>query len=66
MRSLPEALDAAEPALRGEIYAEAGIELTYHPGRSVVAVELAPPMGFSACRRGDLNPHVLADTRPST
>ena len=36
------------------------------PREGVVAVEAAPRVCQSACRRGDLNPHVLSDTSPSS
>jgi hypothetical protein len=33
---------------------------------ALAEVGLDPREQILACRRGDLNPHVLADTRPST
>ena len=54
-------LRRADPKLKAEVYADLGLQMTYHPERATVAVEIDPArsVGFSACRRGDLNPHAL-------
>jgi hypothetical protein len=68
----------ATPDERRILYAELGITLTYErrasngqikelvrPTLSVPENKVGAPWSYSACRRGDLNPHVLADTSPS-
>ena len=37
----------------------------YNPERNQVRLG-ADPVASNVCRRGDLNPHALAGTRPST
>jgi hypothetical protein len=55
----------------GDVDAHTRIEQTerkfkpYRHADRMLAVE-AQPMCVSRCRRGDLNPHALAGTRPST
>jgi site-specific DNA recombinase len=63
-------LAEAPPSEKAGLYRAFGVNLTYQPARNLVVVT-ADPEGVEAgvrklCRRGDLNPHVLADTRPST
>ena len=52
----------ARDALRGN----SGDAAHLPPRRNQVATRAPTPCATSACRRGDLNPHVLSDTRPST
>ena len=59
-------LSKADPELKAKVYADLGIQLTYRPAENMVTVEAAPAVCQSACRRGDLNPHVLTDTSPSS
>ncbi len=73
LKELPEkvrVLAAAAPKEKAKLYGAFGLELTYHPARNLV-VATANPAGDESgvrklCRRGDLNPHALAGTRPST
>jgi site-specific DNA recombinase len=58
-------LAEADPLLKREVYADLGIRMTYRPSDDVVEVS-ADPVALSACRRGDLNPHALAGTSPSS
>jgi hypothetical protein len=51
-------LTKADPVLKREVYADLGVRMTYRPADEVVEVT-ADPVGLSACRRGDLNPHAL-------
>ena len=55
----------ADPADKAELYAELGVSLTYHTRRASRRPG-TPAWGTSACRRGDLNPHALAGTSPSS
>ncbi len=59
-------LDHATPDERRQFYQELGLHLAYqrHPDRRESPSR--PRRGVFACRRGDLNPHVLADTSPSS
>ena len=60
--------DADEEA-KTTLYAALGLKLTYAPAEGGNRVDVvAAPLGVdvSPCRRGDLNPHALAGTRPST
>ena len=60
-------LGRAEGDAKAELYAALGLRLTYKPNeRRVDAVATPRTVDVSACRRGDLNPHPLARTRPST
>ena len=61
-----QALATADPALKAEVYGDLGIRLIYRPADRVVSVEAVPGVGASSCRRGDLNPHALAGTSPSS
>jgi len=73
LKRLPElvkVLADAPPTDKAQLYGEFGLRLVYYPDRNLAAAS-ADPTGLEAgvhklCRRGDLNPHVLADTRPST
>ena len=56
----------ADPGLKAQVYADLGIRMVYRPKERVLAVEAAPRVCHSACRRGDLNPHALAGTSPSS
>jgi site-specific DNA recombinase len=58
-------LAKADPLLKREVYADLGIRMTYRPADNVVEVT-ADPVGLSACRRGDLNPHAPKGTSPSS
>jgi hypothetical protein len=60
------ALREAAPSLKAKVYADLGIQLTLKPHERVVAVEAAPTVCQSACRRGDLNPHAPKGTSPSS
>ena len=61
-------LAEADPTTKAELYASLGITLTYDHDRRAVTAEAQPlsHVRKNTCRRGDLNPHVLSDTRPST
>jgi site-specific DNA recombinase len=67
LRSVVDALAGADPRVKAELYAELGVEMTFDPASNRVEV-LARPSGVyqGACRRGDLNPHALAGTSPSS
>jgi site-specific DNA recombinase len=78
-RGLPGLLQqVATPDERRSLYADLGITLIYERRslqgqlKELVRPSLALPRSKStpwsncACRRGDLNPHVLADTSPSS
>lgn len=54
VRQVARKLAKADPDLKAELYAELGLRIEYRPSEQVVSVEL-PLVGFSACRRGDLN-----------
>jgi site-specific DNA recombinase len=51
---------------KAEVYNSLGLELTFDSERRVVTVEAAPAVYSGECRRGDLNPHALAGTSPSS
>lgn len=50
------------------LYAELGISITYDPVQRRVRAEALPVTACvtGMCRRGDLNPHALAGTSPSS
>jgi site-specific DNA recombinase len=50
---------------RASLYEAIGVSAVYNPQRNQVRLG-ADPVASTACRRGDLNPHALAGTRPST
>jgi site-specific DNA recombinase len=60
-------LGRADSVAKAELYAALGLRLTYKPNERQVDIIATPrTVDVSACRRGDLNPHPLARTRPST
>jgi site-specific DNA recombinase len=63
--NLLDVLANAAPEDKAAVYEKLGLRLTYDPVRRVVVAE-SDPWAKSRCRRGDLNPHPLARTRPST
>ena len=72
IRTLVERLGPMEAVLaeasyeaKAELYNSLGLELTFDACLKVVKVEAAPVYSGS-CRRGDLNPHALAGTSPSS
>ncbi len=58
-------LAGADPETKARLYNELGLELTFDATKRLVQVE-ALPVCVRSCRRGDLNPHVLSDTSPSS
>ena len=57
----------ADPKLKAEVYAELGDQHHLRPDQRIVAVESRPRrVCTESCRRGDLNPHALAGTSPSS
>ena len=65
LKDIVGTLADADPEDKRAIYDELGVNLTYHQdGRVHVAAGCACTQG--SCRRGDLNPHALTGTRPST
>ena len=59
----------ADPADKADVYASLGLEITYDPIARTATAACALDgcaCGKGTCRRGDLNPHPLAWTRPST
>ena len=72
IRAMVERLGPMEAVLaeasceaKAGLYNSLGLELTFDAGQKVVNVEAAPVYSGS-CRRGDLNPHALAGTSPSS
>ncbi len=55
----------ADPETKARLYNELGLELTFDATKRLVEVE-ALPVCVRSCRRGDLNPHALAGTSPSS
>jgi hypothetical protein len=68
MRTTVRKLRKAQPAMKADLYAALGISVTYDPAANTAILEATPEkaVGFRACRRGDLNPHALAGTSPSS
>jgi site-specific DNA recombinase len=60
-----DVLANAEPDAKARLYNELGLELTFHATERLVQVK-ALPVCVRSCRRGDLNPHALAGTSPSS
>jgi hypothetical protein len=58
-------LDRATETERAALYASMGVSAVYNPERNEVRLGV-DPVASTVCRRGDLNPHALAGTRPST
>ena len=59
----------ADPTDKAAIYGELGMTIRYDPATHTAVAECSfasDPCGKRSCRRGDLNPHVPKDTRPST
>ena len=66
LTDVTKALKDADGQAKAEVYTALGLHLTYRPNQRQVDVIAAPKaVDVSACRRGDLNPHALAGTRPS-
>jgi hypothetical protein len=60
-------LDLADPEQRAAFYQEMSISGLYQPASRIVLITAEPDTRRRSVRvGGDLNPHVLADTRPST
>ncbi len=55
----------ADAETKAEVYNNLGVILEYTPD-GMVAVQAHPAWGNRTCRRGDLNPHALAGTSPSS
>jgi site-specific DNA recombinase len=67
LTDVTQALKDASGEAKAELYTALGLRLTYRPNQRQVDVIAAPKVvDVSACRRGDLNPHALSGTRPST
>jgi hypothetical protein len=58
-------LHQATDVERASLYEAIGVSAVYNPERNQVRLG-ADPVASTACRRGDLNPHALSGTRPST
>jgi hypothetical protein len=58
-------LHQATDVERAALYEAIGVSAVYNPERNQVRLG-ADPVASTACRRGDLNPHALSGTRPST
>jgi hypothetical protein len=56
-------LAKAKPTEKAKVYADLGITLTYRPDENVVAVEAAPAVCQSACRRTDGAPTYTVSSR---
>ncbi len=65
LKDIVGVLAEADPADKADLYDQLGISLAYDPD-GTVTVESRPRGVQRTCRRGDLNPHALAGTRPST
>ena len=52
MQHLAKALRRTDPKLRVEVYAELGLQLTCHPERNIVAVEVDPARSVGFVRVG--------------
>jgi hypothetical protein len=64
---LTAGLDLADPKQLAVFHQEMGISGLYKPANRIVLITAEPDMRRRTVRvGGDLNPHVLADTRPST
>jgi hypothetical protein len=55
----------ASDVQRAALYEAVQVTATFDPNANEVRIGL-DPVASTACRRGDLNPHVLADTSPSS
>ncbi len=58
-------LDRATETERAALYASMGVSAVYNPERNEVRLGI-DPVASTMCRRGDLNPHALAGTSPSS
>jgi hypothetical protein len=58
-------LNEATDTERAALYASMGVSAVYNPERNEVRLGV-DPVASTVCRMGDLNPHPLARTRPST
>ncbi len=58
-------LHQADDEERAALYDAIGVSVVYDPGNNQVRLGV-DPVASTVCRRGDLNPHVLADTSPSS
>ena len=66
LKDIVAVLADADPEDKRAIYDELGVNLTYHPDGRVARRGAGRACTWGSCRRGDLNPHALAGTRPST
>jgi hypothetical protein len=53
-------------AERQQVYRAAGVNLRYQRSEEVERITASLRRGVDSCRRGDLNPHALAGTSPSS
>ena len=58
-------LASADGTTKAQLYEELGLEMVFQPESNRVEVEISPRV-LRSCRRGDLNPHALAGTSPSS
>jgi site-specific DNA recombinase len=58
-------LSEATTTERAELYTSMGVSAVFDPDRNEVRLGV-DPVASTACRRGDLNPHALAGTSPSS
>jgi hypothetical protein len=58
-------LAGADPDAKARLYNELGLDLVFDATKRLVRVE-ALPVCVRSCRRGDLNPHALSGTSPSS
>jgi hypothetical protein len=64
-----QTIRAAAPSKKAEVYSRLDLTLIYDPANRTVVAECGPDgaaCGKRTCRRGDLNPHALAGTSPSS
>jgi hypothetical protein len=62
---LASVLQKAADEELAELYASMGVSAVYDPERNEVRLGV-DPVALTVCRRGDLNPHALAGTSPSS
>ncbi len=59
------ALERTDDAERAALYTSIGVSAVYDPDRNEVHLGV-DPVASTPCRRGDLNPHPLTRTSPSS
>jgi site-specific DNA recombinase len=66
LKDIPKVLADSDPKLKAKVYGELGVRIAYEPGERPGGGRGPSRVYYRGCRRGDLNPHALSGTSPSS